>query len=240
MAPPTKTLLLIALLAAAATTTSCAQLNAESNYSILSKLFNSPQQQVATPQKKRGLFGRKKSTASTKPTEGEGEQTYSTYLTAALGIFLALGTWYLPINNSDDKNKIINNNKKSITIIDNYSTCTESISDLETTIDSSSSDDDDSRCDDNNDQQKRRQLVQQNKPPSGYGNFLSFISEDSSPVVEPNEAEKKIGQVNEIKELMIENEISTEKCNELFKLYDNKLDSLYKNLVRLKEKKIEQ
>jgi len=228
---PTKTLLLIALLAAATTTTTCA-LETESNNSILSKLFNSPQQQVATPPKKRGIFGRKKSTASTKPTEGEGEQTYSTYLTAALGIFLALGTWYLPINNSNDnKNQIIINNKKLS--MDYSSTCTESISDLETTIDSSSSDDDDSV---EQQQQKRRQLVQQNKPPSGYGNFLSFISE-SSPVVEPNEAEKKIAQVNEIKELMIDTEISDEKCNELFMLYDTKLDSLYKNLVRLKEKK---
>jgi len=230
---PTKTLLLVALLAAATTTTTCA-LNADSNNSILSKLFNSLQQQVATPPKKRRLFGRKKNNTSTKgEREGEGEQTYSTYLTAALGIFLALGTWYLPINNSDNNKKIAK--KKSITI-DNYSTCTESISDLETTIDSSSSDDDDSV----EQQQKRRQLLFQNKPPSGYGNFLSFISEDSSPVVEPNEAEKKIAQVNEIKELMIDNDISTEKCNELFKLYDNKLDSLYKNLVRLKEKKIEQ
>ena len=230
---PTKTLLLIALLAAATTTTTCA-LNAELNNSILSKLFNSPQQQVATPQKKRGLFGRKKSTASTKGESKGEEQTYSTYLTAALGIFLAIGTWYLPIggSNSDDKQKIIINNKKLS--MDYNSTCTESISDLETTIDSSSSDDDDSV---EQQQQKRRQLVQ-NKPPSGYGNFLSFISEDS-PVVEPNEAEKKIAQVNEIKELMIDNEISNEKCNELFKLYDNKLDSLYKNLVRLKEKKIE-
>ena len=222
---PTKTLLLIALLAAA-TTTTCA-LDAESN-SILSKLFNSQQQQVATPQKKRGLFGRKKSkVSSTTSSEGEGEQTYSTYLTAALGIFLALGTWYLPINNSDDKQKIIN---KKLSM--DYSTCTESISDLETTIDSSSSDDDDSV---EQQQQKRQQLVK-NKPPSGYGNFLSFIAE-SSP--EQNEAEKKIAQVNQIKQLMIENEISTEKCNELFKVYDDKLDSLYKNLVRLKAKKNE-
>ena len=224
----TKTLLLIALLAAATTTTTCA-LDAESNYFILSKLFNSPQQQVATPQKRR-LFGRKKSTASTKPTEGEGEQTYSTYLTAALGIFLAIGTWYLPIgsNSADDKQKIIN---KKLSM-DYNSTCTESISDLETTIDSSSDDDDDSV---EQQQQKRQQLVK-NKPPSGYGNFLSFISE-SSPVVEPNEAEKKITQVKQIKELMIDNEISDEKCNELFKVYDDKLDALYKNLVRLKEKK---
>ena len=228
---PTKTLLLIALLSPAATTT-CA-LDVESN-NILSKLFNSPQQEVAPPPK-RGLFGRKKSTSSTQPKEGEGEQTYSTYLTAALGIFLALGTWYLPIINSDDNKKIINNKKLSM---DYNSTCTESISDLETTIDSSSSDDDDDSVEQQ--QQKRRQLVQQNKPPSGYGNFLSFISEDSSPIVEPNEAEKKIAQVNEIKELMIDNEISKEKCNELFKLYDTKLDSLYKNLVRLKEKKDEQ
>ena len=236
---PTKTLLLIALLAAATATTTCA-LDAESNNSILSKLFNSPQQQVATPQKKRGLFGRKKNKESStkgESSKGEGEQTYSTYLTAALGIFLALGTWYLPIgNNSDDKQKIIINNKKLS--MDYNSTCTESISDLETTIDSSSSDDDDDSVEQQ--QQKRRQLVQQNKPPSGYGNFLSFISEDSSPIVEPNEAEKKIAQVNEIKELMIDNEINKEKCNELFKLYDTKLDSLYKNLVKLKEKKIEQ